>query len=91
LNEAKRNRITSCRKYDRQRGGYDFYCPACDIGGANKDDSHFAFNELGYQPRQTIKPSVRPAEFDQKVSAFNKTAFVQSLSESRHHVSVGVE
>jgi hypothetical protein len=91
LNEAKRNRVTSCRKYDRQRGGYDFYCAACDIGGANKDDSHFAFNELGCQQRQTIKSSVRPAEFDQKVSAFDKTAFVQSLSESRHQVSVGVE
>jgi hypothetical protein len=27
-------------------GGYDFYCPACDIGGANKDDSHFALLRL---------------------------------------------
>jgi len=75
--DANDDRNCLCRCFGREsRGG----------GPQHYDDSHFATDQLGRQPRQSVVLAVRPAVFRRHVLALDVAAFAQAPPECGHTV-----
>jgi len=77
--DANDDRNCLCRCFGREsRGG----------GPQHYDDSHFATDQLGRQPRQSVVLAVRPPVFRRHVLALDVADFAQALPEREQTVCV---